>query len=80
MNESKCYRPATGELQVIVDSASCKVYHGTALISKTYAQIAALKTALVDMMAQTIRDESGTYPRPVPLDMFEQPPFDLKPA
>ena len=32
------------------------------------------------MMAQTIRDNSASYCRPVPLDLFEQKPFDLEPA
>ena len=31
------------------------------------------------MMADTIRDNSARYPRPVPLDLFEQAPFDLSP-
>lgn len=54
-------------------------YHAPALLSRTYAAILAGKSAPCRLMADVVRRNSADYPRPVPLDLFEYPPFDMGP-
>ncbi len=67
------------DLRVVYDAKRHAFYHSVDLLSHTYARILALKTTPALMMADTIRDNSARYPRPVPLDLFEQAPFRLSP-
>ena len=55
------------------------LYHAPSLLSRTYASILARKGSPVVLIAEEVRRNSAEYPRPVPLDLFEQPPFDLTP-
>ncbi len=55
------------------------VYHDPALLSRTYALILDRKGSPVALMAGEIRANSREYPRPVPVELFEAPPFDLTP-
>jgi len=55
------------------------VYHDLALLSRTYARILDHKDAPELLLAAEIRSNSRDYPRPVPAELFEKPPFDLAP-
>jgi hypothetical protein len=67
------------DLRVVYDANRHAFYHSVDFLSQTYARILALKATPALMMADTIRDNSARYPRPVPLDLFEQAPFHLSP-
>jgi hypothetical protein len=55
------------------------LYHAPSLLSRTYAAILNRKTSPVVLIAEEVRRNSAEYPRPLPLDLFEQSPFDLIP-
>jgi len=55
------------------------VYHAPDLLSQTYAHILDRKGSPLLLMAEEIRANSRDYPRPVPVELFEAPPFDLTP-
>jgi hypothetical protein len=55
------------------------LYHAPALLSRTYAAILDRKASPVALIAEEVRKNSLDYPRPVPLDLFEESPFDLTP-
>jgi hypothetical protein len=55
------------------------VYHAPALLSRTYARILDRKGSPVALLAEEIRANSRDYPRPVPMDLFGAPPFNLPP-
>lgn len=66
-------------LAVVVDSNGNELYHCTKEMSSTYAAILAGKSDPAGLLAQTVRENSRQYPRPIPLDMFEYPPFNFTP-
>jgi len=55
------------------------VYHDTTVLSRTYARILDRKSASAMLLAEEVRSNSRNYPRPVPRELFEKPPFDLAP-
>jgi hypothetical protein len=55
------------------------VYHAPELLSRTYARILDRKGSPVALLAEEIRANSRDYPRPVPVELFEAPPFGLPP-
>ena len=55
------------------------LYHAPALLSRTYAAILDRRASPVTLIAEEVRKNSLEYPRPVPLDLFEESPFDLTP-
>jgi hypothetical protein len=55
------------------------LYHSPALLSRTYASILDRKRSPIVLIAEEVRRNSVEYPRPIPLDLFEQSPFDLTP-
>lgn len=55
------------------------VYHAPDLLSRTFARILDRKGSPLLLMAEEIRANSRDYPRPVPVELFEAPPFDLSP-
>lgn len=55
------------------------VYHAPELLSRNYARILDRKGSPVALLAEEIRANSRDYPRPVPLELFGAPPFDLPP-
>jgi len=55
------------------------VYHDAALLSGGYARILDRKSAPAVMLAEEVRCNCRDYPRPVPVELFEKPPFDLDP-
>jgi len=55
------------------------VYHAPDLLSRTFARILDRKGSPLLLMAGEIRANSRDYPRPVPVELFQAPPFDLTP-
>ena len=55
------------------------LYHAPNLLSHTYARILDRKGSPLVLLAEEIRANSRDYPRPVPVELFEAPPFDLRP-
>lgn len=55
------------------------VYHDPAQLSPAYARILDRKGAPAVLLAEEIRINSREYSRPVPVELFEAPPFDLAP-
>ncbi len=68
------------ELREITDKTQHPYYYSTRGMTDAYAGILILKDGdpLV-LMAETVREDSRRYPRPVRLDIFEGPPFSLTP-
>jgi len=54
-------------------------YRHVGLMSATYAEILAGRNAPCLLIARTVRKNSRDYPRPIALDIFEDPPFDFDP-
>ena len=67
------------EIETFAGVAGLPVLHMPALISRSYAGILDRKAAPLILMSEEIRRNSELYPRPVPLELFESPPFDLAP-
>lgn len=65
--------------------AACTTAEGTTVyymrteMSDVYAGILAGKGNPSTLLAKVVRENSQLYPRPVPLDLFEYPPFDFTP-
>lgn len=69
-------RPDIAALQSV---SGRTLYHAPELLSRTYARILDRQGSPVLLMAEEIRANSRDYPRPVPVALFEQPPFGLGP-
>lgn len=54
-------------------------YHAPSLLSRSYACILNRKSSPILLIAEEVRRNSAEYPRPLPLELFEQSPFDLTP-
>jgi hypothetical protein len=67
------------DLQVVQDPGGRSFYYSVRYMSHAYAKIMVMKGSPLMLMAETTRDNSANYPRPVPLELFEQTPFDLDP-
>ena len=65
------------DIAVLTGVTGETLYHATPLLGKTYAAILSRKGSPVTLIAEEIRRNSAEYPRPLPLDIFEQTPFDL---
>jgi len=65
------------ELVIVSGPDGEKFYRHVGLMSATYADILAGKNAPCLLIAQTVRKNSQEYPRPIALDIFEYPPFEL---
>jgi hypothetical protein len=53
-------------------------YYSSQFMTQAYARILLQKQGdPVRLIAEIVRQNSEVYPRPVPLDIFTQPPFDL---
>jgi len=53
-------------------------YYSSHFMTEAYAMILLQKLGdHLRLIAETVRENSAVYPRPVPLDIFTQPPFDL---
>lgn len=54
------------------------LYHDMILLSRTYAAILDRKGSPMILIAEEVRKNSAEYPRTLPVDLFEGPPFDLR--
>ena len=74
-------RKAMGEnedLREVKTKEGCAFYYSSMFMSDTYATLLLHKEeGPVSLIADTIREDSDRYPRPTPLDVFKEPPFDL---
>ena len=53
-------------------------YYSSKFMTQSYARILLQKQGdHLRFIAEVVRQNSAVYPRPVPLDIFTQPPFDL---
>jgi len=53
-------------------------YYSGRWMSEAYARILSQKGGdPLPLMAETIRENSAKYPRPIPLDVFRNPPFEM---
>jgi len=66
-------------LAVLESRTGRTLHHAPELLSCTYARILDRKGSPLLLMAEEIRANSRDYPRPVPAELFEGPPFDLTP-
>jgi len=68
------------DLREIPDKDGTSHYYSTWSLSEIYARILVMreKDPLL-LIAQTIRENSAIYPRPVPLSVFRELPFDFTP-
>lgn len=57
--------------------AGGRLFHDPTLLSRTYARIIDRKAVPLALMAEEIRHASREYPRPLPIELFSRPPFDL---
>ena len=69
---------ANEDLKEVSDGKEGCRYYSTQNMAEPYARILSRKGENpMLLMAETIRENSQRYPRPVPLELFEGPPFDL---
>ena len=55
-------------------------HYSERFMTADYARILAGRTGdPLALVVQTVREQSRSYPRPVPLSFFERPPYDLSP-
>jgi hypothetical protein len=53
-------------------------YYSTGSLSETYARILTQKEGNpLPLMAEIVRENSAIYPRPIPVDILRESPFDL---
>jgi len=68
------------DLKEISNKDGTPHYYSTQSLSEIYARILILREENpLLLLAQIIRENSAIYPRPVPLDLFRESPFDLTP-
>jgi hypothetical protein len=66
------------DLRELANQEGSNHYYSSLLMTESYARILHKKQIHhLQLIAEIIRQDSAVYPRPVPLDMFTQPPFDL---
>lgn len=56
------------------------LFHDARMLSATYARIVDRRNAPLALLAEEVRLNSRDYPRPVPVELFEAPPFSLAPG
>ena len=68
------------DLQELAAQDGSRTYYSSHFITGAYATILLQKQGdPLRLIAESVRKDSAVYPRPVPLDIFTQPPFDLTP-
>ncbi|MCJ7746605.1 MAG: hypothetical protein MUP27_02590 [Desulfobacterales bacterium] len=66
------------DLKNIYNRESIPHYYSVEYMTEKYANILIQKGEdSLPLMAEIIRENSKIYPRPIPLDIFREPPFDL---
>lgn len=69
------------DLREIAGRHGIPYYYSTQSLSETYATILVRKEDNpLELIAEIVRENSRIYPRPVPLDIFKESPFDLSQA
>jgi hypothetical protein len=67
-----------GDLRKISGTNEISHYYSSQSLSEAYAGILVRKEGnRLEFIAQIVRENSSIYPRPVPLDIFVESPFDL---
>lgn len=83
MEEARALLPgllaAHPALAVLESRTGRTLHHAPELLSRTYARILDRKGSPLLLLAEEIRANSRDYPRPVPAELFEGPPFELTP-
>jgi hypothetical protein len=68
------------DLNELVPEDGSRSYYSSHFMTEAYARILLQKQGdPLRLIAEIVRQNSAAYPRPVPLDLFTQPPFDLTP-
>lgn len=69
------------DIKRIVDQAGKPYYYSARYLNEAYALILLKrKDNVLELMAEIVRENSRVYPRPVPLNLFMDPPFSMSPA
>jgi hypothetical protein len=67
-----------GDLHELPSDDGARYYYSSQDMTQAYALMLLRKLGdPARLIAEVIRQSSASYPRPVPLDMFTHPPFDL---
>jgi hypothetical protein len=65
-------------MQELTAQDGSRHYYSSQFMTQSYAMILLQKQGdPLRLIAEIVRQNSEVYPRPVPLDLFTQPPFDL---
>jgi hypothetical protein len=68
----------SGDLKELAGQDGARSYYSSDFMTEAYARILIQKHGdRLRLIAETVRENSALYPRPVPLDLFTKPPFDL---
>ena len=68
------------DLHELAAEDGSRSYYSSQFMTEAYAAILLQKQGdPLRLIAEIVRQNSAAYPRPVPLDLFTQPPFDLTP-
>ena len=68
------------DLHELAAEDGSRSYYSSHFMTEAYAGILLQKQGdRLRLIAEIVRQNSAAYPRPVPLDLFTQPPFDLTP-
>jgi hypothetical protein len=74
-------REMNGDLKDIPDKDGIPRYYSSQFMSEAYCGILSKREGdPLLLIAESVRENSAVYPRPVSLEMFGNPPFDLTPA
>ncbi len=70
----------SADLKAVAGPDGARSYYSSDFMTAAYAGILVQKQGdRLRLIAETVRENSALYPRPVPLDLFTKPPFDLTP-
>jgi hypothetical protein len=65
-----------GDLRALAAPDGTQRYYSYLFMTEAYAAILVRKEGdPLRLIAETVREDSADYPRPVPVDLFTQPPF-----
>ena len=66
------------DLHQLANRDGSKHYYSSLFMTESYARILHQKQSnRMQLIAEIVRENSAVYPRPVPLDIFTQPPFEF---
>jgi hypothetical protein len=68
----------SADLNDLAAQDGARSYYSSDFMTEAYARILLHKQGdRLRLIAETVRENSALYPRPVPLDLFTKPPFEL---